>query len=134
MKGHMLVWAITAVATMTPDLTTGYIGVSAKVLVACAAGAYSSFSFGDKIEPRSRMFGVFISSLIMGSALTAIVNAAVEHFLKVQLLDGTQAGIGALVACLTRFFLPPVIDALRTGAWITWLPFFKRNNDKNGEQ
>lgn len=111
--------------------SVAFIGVPLNVLVACAAGAYSSFSFGDKVEPRGRMFQLFFACLFMGSALTGIANSSVEHWLHYTLTDGGQAGMGAVIACLTRFWLPSVIGFIKDGTWVEWIPYI--NKRKSGD-
>lgn len=115
-----------AAGLFTPQITVIYIGVPFNVVVACAAGAFCSFAYGPKVEPRSRMFGLFFTALIMGCALTAVAVAALSHFLNVTLSSGVPAAMGAIISCLTPFLLPPIIDAARTGRWIDWLPFVNR--------
>jgi hypothetical protein len=126
---------ILAAAIFTPEVTVSYIGVPLNVLVACVAGAYSSFSFGDKVEPRAYMFKLFVACVIMGAAFTGIGIAVIEHFLLKDgqsVAPGAQAGFGAFVSCITRFGLPPIIEIARTGAWMNWLPFV-RGRRKDGE-
>lgn len=121
---------IVAASVLTPDMTASYLGVPVNVLVACTAGAYCSFSFGDKVEPRSRMFQLFFACIIMGCAVTALSIGALQHWVTTAPIpDTVQAGIGAVVAFATRFFWPPVVDGLRHGRWIEWLPFVKKKED-----
>jgi hypothetical protein len=124
---------IVAAAVFTPEISVGYIGVPLNVLVACVAGAYSSFSFGDKVEPRSYMFKLFVACVLMGAAFTGIVTGVIEHFLSESLTPGVQAGMGAFLSCITRFALPRVIDVARSGEWINWLPFVIRKKPPTGE-
>lgn len=119
--------AATGVWYVTRDVTTVYIGVPANVLVACAIGAFCSFSFGDKVEPRRKMWGLYVACLFMGAAFTAIANATITHWFKLEMTDALQAGIGAAVAFTTRFFLPWFVDVVKTGKWITWIPFNRSN-------
>jgi hypothetical protein len=131
---------ILAAAVFTPEVTVSYIGVPLNVLVACVAGAYSSFSFGDKVEPRSYMFKLFVACVIMGAAFTGLVIGGIEFFVHLKtthdtfrVSPGVQAGLGAFVSCITRFGLPPIIEIARTGAWMNWLPFVRRKNPPDGE-
>lgn len=116
---------------LTRDVTVAYIGVPLNVLVACAIGAYCSFSVGDRIESRRTMWGIFTMCMLMGGALTSIVNAALLHYLGVTMTDALQAGVGAVVAFLTRFFLPWLADVVKNGKWLAWVPFGR--NRSNGE-
>lgn len=107
-----------------PDFTTPYLGVPFNVVIACIAGAYSSFSFGDKVEPRKRMYNLFLACVIMGGAWTAITNAVITHFTDFELSNGVQAGIGAIISCLSRFFIPAMIE--RIGPWLDKIPFLSK--------
>lgn len=123
-----------AAAVFTPEVTVSYIGVPLNVLVACVAGAYSSFSFGDKVEPRSYMFKLFFACVLMGAAFTGITIGVIEHFLGASVAPGVHAGMGAFVACITRFALPPIIELVRSGRWIFWIPGLRDKKPPNGEQ
>lgn len=112
---------------LTRDITVAYIGVPLNVLVACAVGAFCSFSFSDKIEGRRHMFVMFVTCLFMGAAFTACVNAGVVHWLRLEMTDGLQAAMGAVVSFVTRFFLPWLADVVKTGKWISWVPFTRRD-------
>ena len=112
----------------TREMSVAYVGVPLNVLVACSIGAFCSFSFSDKIERRRDMFGMFIACVLMGAAFTSLVNAALAHWLALVMTDGLQAGTGAVVAFLTRFFLPWLVDVVKTGKWINWIPFIKRGD------
>lgn len=109
----------------TRDITVAYTGVSLNLLVACAIGAFCSFSFGEKIEPRSRMWGLFIASLFMGGAFTAITNSAISYWLHLTMTDGLQAGVGTVVSFITRFLLPWLADVVSHGKWLKWVPFIR---------
>lgn len=109
----------------TRDVSIAYTGVPLNVLVACAIGAFCSFSFSDKIEERGQMFRLFLACLFMGAAFTAITNAALLHWMGLTMTDGLHAGLGAVVAFVTRFFLPWFVDVLKKGKWISWLPFMR---------
>ena len=109
----------------TREMTVAYIGVPVNVLIACAVGAFCSFSFGDKVEPRGRMWGLFLASMLMGAAFTAICNSALQHFLALQMTDALHAGLGAVVSFLTRFFLPWLVDIVKHGKWLSWIPFLR---------
>ena len=106
-------------------LVVGVTGVAPNVLVACAIGAWCSFSFGDKIEPRSRMYGLFVACVFMGAAFTVIVNSALVHFMGVVMTDPLQVAVGTVVAFVTRFLLPWLVNVLRTGEWVEWIPFIR---------
>lgn len=110
---------------ITRDMSVAYIGVPLNVLVACAVGAFCSFSFGDKVEPRRRMWGVFVAAMLMGAAFTAICNSVIQHFLSMQMTDALHAGLGASVSFLTRFMLPWLIEVVKHGKWLSWLPFLR---------
>lgn len=123
--------AVVPIAVAT--LSTPYIGVPLNVLVACVAGAYASFSFGDQVEPRSKMFNLFVACVIMGSATTGVVNYTLEAWRDATLDAGAQAGIGAIVSCLTRFWLPSLIDYIGSGEWKRLIPFGNRGVRKDGD-
>lgn len=112
-----------ASAQFTRNISVAYVGVPLNVLVACAIGAFCSFSFSDRVEPRSRMWGLFIACWFMGAAFTACVNAALVHWLNMTMTDGLQAGLGAVVSFITRFFLPWLADVVKNGKWLSWVPF-----------
>lgn len=115
-------------ASAISNVLLPYVGVPLNVLVACAAGAYSSFSFGERVEPRGRMFQLFTACVIMGCAFTAVVNAAISHWFDgFQLTDGVAAGVGAIVSCLTRFFIPALIE--RIGPWMDRVPFLRKKSE-----
>lgn len=130
------VWAASAavtpsiVTTISPSITSGYIGSPVNVIVACAAGAYASFSWGDPVTPRSKMFQLWFSCLIMGAAFTGLTSWGIEHFMKATLTDGAQAGLGAVVSWSTKFWLPWLAERLKSGDWVSLIPFFRK---KSGE-
>jgi hypothetical protein len=130
------VWAMSAVAapsivtTISPNITSGYIGSPVNVIVACAAGAYASFSWGDPVTPRSKMFRLWLSCLIMGAAFTGLTSWGIEHFMKATLTDGAQAGLGAVVSWSTKFWLPWLAERLKSGDWVNLIPIFRK---KSGE-
>ena len=113
----------------TPDISVAYIGVPLNVIVACVLGAYSSFSVGEKVEPRKRMFNLFVACVFMGAAFTAICNAGISHWLKMEMTAGLQAGMGAAVSFITRFFLPWLADVVSQGKWLSWIPFFRKSGE-----
>lgn len=120
---------VTAAApSFSPDITVPYLGVPLNVIVACAAGAYSSFSFGKKVEPRSAMFKLFFACVFMGCAFTAIANAMVRFWFEgFEITDGVQAGMGAILSCLTRFIIPAIIA--RIDPWLDKIPFLKKESE-----
>lgn len=107
--------------SFSPEITTPYIGVPFNVVIACIAGAYSSFSFGDKVEPRSKMWKLFIACVFMGAAWTGTVNFIISVLTNWQLLPGAQAGMGAIISCLTRFVMPAIIENIKP--WIASIKF-----------
>ena len=125
--GGATVWY--ASLRFTRDVTVAYIGVPLNVLVACAIGAFCSFSFSDKVETRRRMFGLFATCLFMGAAFTSIVNASLAHWFSLEMTDGLQAGMGAVVSFITLFFLPWLADVVKNGKWLSWVPFGRRDNE-----
>ena len=131
MRLDVAVATVAGITTLvTRDISVAYIGAPLNVLVACSAGAYSSFSFGDKVEPRGRMFRLFFACVFMGCALTALTQAAISHWLNLELTDGAQAGMGAVISCLTRFWIPSLIGFIKDGTWVEWVPFLRK---KTGE-
>jgi hypothetical protein len=131
MKDNILIGAGVwfASARFTRDITVAYIGVPLNVLVACAIGAFCSFSFSEKVDTRRSMFLLFTTCLLMGAAFTACVNFVLVRWMEVELTDGTQAGIGAVVSFITRFFLPWLADVVKHGKWLSWIPFFRRDKE-----
>lgn len=121
MKAFASIAVVTGASAFSPDFTVEYIGVPFNVLIACALGAYSGFSFGDRIESRGRMFQLFTACVIMGCAWTGVVNAAVIHFTDWEPTRGALAGMGAVIACMSRFFIPELIK--RIGPWLDKIPF-----------
>lgn len=113
----------------TPEISVAYIGVPLNVIVACILGAYSSFSVGEKVEPRRRMFNLFVACVFMGAAFTAICNAGISHWLEMDMTAGLQAGVGAAVSFITRFFLPWLADVVSQGKWLSWIPFFRKSGE-----
>lgn len=98
------------------------------VVVGCIAGAYASFSFGDKVEPRSKMFNLWFACVIMGVAITAVANGIIGYcFEGFQLTSGVQVGIGAIVSCLTRFVLPAFIEQIKPWLANLRIPFLHKN-------
>lgn len=117
-----------AAAIWTPQISVDYIGVPLNVIVACILGTYSSFSVGDRVEPRTKMFQLSVACVFMGAAFTAIANAAITHWTEMQMTPGLQAGVGAAVSFMTRFFLPWLADVVRHGKWLSWIPFFRKSS------
>lgn len=131
MRDNLLLAAGVYLASLrfTSDFSVPYIGAPLNVLVACAIGAFCSFSFGDKVETRRRVFGLFVTCMLMGAALTAVVNAALAHWVFVQMTDGLHAGLGAIISFSARFFLPWLADVIKHGKWLSWIPFLRRNKE-----
>lgn len=108
-------------------LAAAVLPVPFNVVIGCIAGAYASFSFGEKVEPRGRMFQLWFACIIMGCAFTAVTNGVVGYCFKgFQLTAGVQAGIGAIVSCLMRFIIPAIIEGIKSGAWKDWIPFIRK--------
>lgn len=126
------VWAVTAASGITREITVAYTGVTANVLVACMIGTYCGFCWGDPVKPRSKMFALAVATTFMGAAITGITNTVIRHTTDVEMTDGLQAATGALISCLTRFFLTWLIDMVRTGKWLEYVPFLNRKK-QNGE-
>lgn len=105
-----------------------FIGVPFNVLVACAIGAFCSLSFGDKVNCRRRLWGLFVSSTLMGAAFTAISNGLLQHYTDLAMTDGLHAGMGAAVSFVTRFALPWIADVVKHGKWLSWLPWINKGN------
>lgn len=113
----------------THDFSVEYVGVPFNVLVACAIGTFCAFSFQDTSDklPRRKMWALFIASMLMGAAFTAISNAALQHFMSLQMSVGLHAGLGAAVSFVTRFALPWLRDVVREGRWVSWINRGGRN-------
>lgn len=95
------------------------------IAVACAAGAYSSFAFGERIESRRIMFQLWLVCMIMGYAFSAVTNAVVKYFVPEFDMDiEVRAGIAAIVSCFTRFLIPALIE--RIGPFLDKIPFLKK--------
>lgn len=115
-----------AVVTMVAAATASLLGVPVNVLVACAAGAYFSFAFGEKVEPRSYMFKMFVACIFFGAAFTALLQATVMYVTEFKVTGGLDAAIGLLVAGFTRFWVPSVIEVIREKQWVSWIPFLNK--------
>lgn len=126
MKLELALVAATVPFAFGPQISVAYIGVPLNVIVACVLGTYSSFSVGEKVEPRSRMWRLYVACVFMGAAFTAIANASIEHWLHMAMTPGLQAGIGAFVSFCTRFFLPWLADVVSQGKWLSWFPFGRK--------
>ena len=131
-------YIVTATAVTVPALpsaelsvTVGFIGVPVNVLVACAAGAYASFSWGDPVAPRGKMFNLWVACVIMGATFTGLITFLLEHFLNASMSEGALAGMGGVVSWSTKFWLPWLADALKSGSWVRFIPFL--NSKKDGE-
>jgi hypothetical protein len=98
------------------------------VLIACIAGAYASFGFvNEPVEPRKRMYQVFLSCVIMGWSFTTVLNAVIAWSMDgLVMTRAVHAGVGGIVSCLTRFWLPSLIDNIKKGNWIKWIPFVNK--------
>lgn len=129
MSKDIVTWLVMGYASFkfSPDVTVAYTGVPINVLVACCIGAFCSFSFGDKIETRRKMWGFFITAVFMGAAFTAIANASLQHWLELKMTDGLHAGLGAVIAFSMRFFLEWFAVVLKEGKWLSWIPFLRRD-------
>lgn len=117
---------VVGAAVVAPGFSV--MGLSLNVVVACAGGAFSSFGWGEKVRPRDTMFKLLFSCIFMGMALTGLTNALMDEFTDLTMTDGLQASIGAIVSCLTRFWLPSVSEKLRSGAWVNWIPFINKGD------
>lgn len=122
----VLIWVAAVTSSFSREITVAYTGVSLNVLVACGIGTFCSFSWGDPVTPRSKMWRLAVACLFMGAAVTAITNALIMHYTDLQMTDGLQAGVGAVVSCLTRFLFTSVIDSLRDGSWRELIPFIRK--------
>lgn len=112
---------------LTPDITVAYIGVPLNVLVACLLGTWASFSFSDKVESRARLLQLFVACVLMGAGFTSWANAALVHWMGMTMTDGLQAGVGLIVSFVTRFLLPWLVDTIKYGKWVDYIPFLRRN-------
>lgn len=99
----------------------------AVLTLACIGGAYASFTWGDPVEPRSKMFRLFVSCVIMGIAFSLTATWLIQwQFETLSLTNGARAGIGCIVSCLTRFTMPKVVESIRDGSWKSIIPFVGR--------
>ena len=124
-----IAWVGLVASILSPQISVQFVGVPLNVLVACALGTYASFSVGESVEPRSKMWQVAIASIIMGAAFTGIANAAIKHCLDMEMTPGLHAGLGAAVSFITRFHLPWLADVVRNGKWLSWIPFLRKEGD-----
>lgn len=117
-----------SVALVTTLLSPDH-SAAINTLVACAAGAYASFAWGDKVEPRGRMWAIFFACIVMGWAFTTITAGIVGWLVPtLKLTNGFTAAMGAVISCLTRFWLPSLIGKISSGEWVNWVPFLKRGS------
>lgn len=121
--------AAAAAINFTPTVTVDWIGVPINVLFAAILGTYAGFCFSDPVTPRAKMYSVFVACVIMGCAFTAICNGALDYYTDLEMTKGFQAGVGAVVACLTRAFIPALMDVLRTWKWVEWIPILRKTRE-----
>lgn len=114
----------------TRDFSVAYVGVSFNLLFACGIGAYCSFSVGERVTPRGKMFSLFVACVFMGAAFTGATNAAIAHFAGMTMTDALQASVGVIVSFLTRFILPWLADVVAHGKWVDWIPFLNKRKDQ----
>ena len=133
-KGFSVTAAVAAAIapSFSLDFTIDYIGVPFNAVVAAALGAYSGFAFGDKVEPRGRVFQLFIACVLMGCAWTGLTAWLIDVLTDWELKRGAMAWMAAIISCLTRFFIPEIIK--RIGPWLDKIPFFKLKTPKDGEE
>lgn len=122
-----LTWLGLTASIFSPQVSVQFVGVPLNVLVACALGTYASFSVGESVTPRSKMWSVATASIIMGAAFTSIANAAIKYWLNLEMTPGLHAGLGAALSFVTRFALPWLADVVRNGKWLSWLPFVRKD-------
>lgn len=130
LKGMIALLGAGTASVFTPEFTVDYIGVPANVIIACGLGAYAGFAFGDKVEPRGRMFQLFFACVIMGATWTGLTDGAIRHFTDWEPNKGALSGMGAIISCLSRFFMPELIK--RIGPWLDKIPFLgpKKQGDE----
>lgn len=105
---------IMAVSTFSAESTTPYLGMSLNALVAACAGAYCSFSFGSKIEPRKRMFQLFVSAVLLGGFISAIIGATLAYLVPaVVQTEALKVGIAGVVSFLVPHVAPEIIERVR---------------------
>lgn len=110
-----------------PKITVAWVGVPINVLFACAVGTAAAFAIGDKIESRRKLWGVSLTSWLMGALITGLTQYLLAYFMDgMVLIDGAAAGLGALVSFITRFWLPWLAEVVSKGKWLAWIPFFKK--------
>lgn len=126
---NVLLSAVVAAAgfKFTRDISVAYIGVPLNVLFACGIGTVCAAAIADKVQSRAQLATYAFASWCMGAAFTAACNGVVAYFHpELKITDGLQAGMGAIVAFVTWFFLPWLKDEIRSGRWIDRIPFIKR--------
>lgn len=104
-----------------------FVGQPLDVVVACVAGTYAAFAFAEAIEPRRRMFALFIACVFMGCASAAVWQLVLDHFWGLQMEPAGRCAMGMIVSFLFRPAAPAIIEVTRSGRWINWLPFVKGN-------
>ena len=120
---------VTHVGGLPPEVGTSISPQALALLamvIASFGGAYASFSWGDPVEPRSKMARLFVSCVIIGLSLTSLTNAAIEAFTSFHLTLGSKTGLSAVVSCLTRFIMPKVIESIKDGTWRNVIPFIAK--------
>lgn len=101
---------IMAVSTFSAESTTLYLDMSLNVLVAACAGAYCSFSF----EPRKRMFQLFVSAVLLGGFISAIIGATLAYLVPaVVQTEALKVGIAGVVSFLVPHVAPEIIERVR---------------------
>lgn len=121
-----LIWVAAITNGLSREISIAYTGVPLNVLFACGIGTFCSFSWGEPVTPRSKMWKVAVACLFMGAAVTAIADALIRHYTTMLMTDGLQAGVGAVVSCLTRFVFTGLIQAIKDGSWLAYVPFIRK--------
>lgn len=104
------------------------------LIVACFAGLYASAAWSKRIPGRKEMFRLYAACMIMGMSFTVVVNAIIAFtFEGFTLTQGVRAALGAIVTCVTRFWLPNLLDAIKAGKWVEWIPFLNRNRNQDSD-
>lgn len=105
---------LTAMATVAPsafnfDISTPFFGVPLPVLGMSAAGAIASFSYGDPVTPRLRMYKLALVNTMIGAAAIGIIPKMFGLEWLVPAIEPACAFFASLVA---RWILPAVIGGI----------------------
>lgn len=114
---------LAAGGAISPEVSVPYLGVPINVVVAASAGAVAGFAFAGKLESRLRVFQVAFASVVLGCAITTLLELYMTYKLGWEVETRALPAIALIVACVARWLVPAVIE--RIGPWLDSLPFVK---------